>query len=82
MTLVEAFVAELRRRQVALRRQIALMVDGMLRTEEKRGGQWINTTPHSIESAERDLAEIERLLMQAEKRTSKPGHKVNLTRRR
>jgi hypothetical protein len=78
MTLVEAFIAEFKRVQVVLRRQIALMENGMMRTEEKRGGQWINTTPHSIDNAERNLAEIERLLIQAEKRTSKPG----LTRRR
>ena len=82
MTLVEAFIAEFKRRQVELRGQIALMENGMMRTEEKRGGQWINTTPSAIESAEQNLAEIERLLRQAEKRTSKPGHRASLTRRR
>jgi hypothetical protein len=82
VTLVEAFIAEFKRRQVVLRRQIALMENGMMRTEEKRGGQWINTTPQSIEGAEQNLAEIERLLIQAEKRTAKPGHKTSLARGR
>ena len=81
MTLVEAFVVEFRRLQVLLRKQIALMESGMMRTEEKRGGQWIDTTPQSITSIERTLAEIERLLMQAEKRTSKPGKKYVTTSR-
>ena len=81
MTLVEAFIAEFKRRQVVLRRQIALMENGMMSTSEKRGSEWINTTAQSIESAEKDLAEIEWPLLQAEKRTSKPGHRASPGRR-
>ena len=35
MTLVEAFVAEFRRLQVSLRKQIALMEEGLMRIEAK-----------------------------------------------
>jgi hypothetical protein len=51
------------------------MQDGLMRTEEKRGAQWITTTTRTMEKAEQTLASIERLLSQAEKRTSKSGRK-------
>jgi hypothetical protein len=76
MTLVEAFVAEFRRLQVSLRKQIASMEEGLMRTEEKRGGQWVTTTSQTLAHAEQTLAAIERLLLQAEKRTGKPGRKI------
>jgi hypothetical protein len=75
MTLVEAFIAEFRRLQVSLRKQIALMEEGLIRTEEKRGGQWVPTTSQALANAEQTLAAIERLLLQAEKRPGKPGQK-------
>jgi hypothetical protein len=81
MTLVEAFVAEFRRLQVSLRKQIALMQEGLMRTEEKRGGQWVTTTSQALANAEQTLAAIERLLLQAEKRTGKPGQKMSGARR-
>jgi hypothetical protein len=61
------FIAWCRRLRDDLKRQLDALESGTLCQRKRDGGKWVDTTPQAIERTKTQLAEIDGLLIGAEK---------------
>jgi hypothetical protein len=67
MSMIEAFIADSRRRRDELKKVVGLFESGTMFQMKKEGTTLTDITRDSLEQAKKELAETERLLRGAEK---------------